>query len=345
MYSEIKNKTTPKPARAPLKIGSTILKNNALLAPMSGVTDVPFRKLAYKLGAGMVVTEMIASQQLAESHPDIQAKAQSSDIAPFVIQLAGREAKWMAAGARVAEGLGADIIDINMGCPAKQVTSGLSGSALMRNLDHALTLIEAVVEAVSVPVTLKMRLGWDEATINAPELAQRAEAAGVQMITVHGRTRCQFYKGKADWQKIAAVKQAVRIPVIANGDAVSFESVLDMLHQSQADGVMIGRGAYGAPWFPGQIADFLAGKRFVKEPSVQEKYAYICEHYEDMLSHYGTYLGVRNARKHLGWYLEKTLESQNDVKYWRAKLCREDDPQCVSDMLSEIYIQRLGVAA
>src|SRR6201986_3091125 len=220
---------------------------------MSGVTDAPFRKLAGALGAGLVVSEMTASDDLARGRPMSRLRCEATGVGPHVVQLAGCETRWMAEGARIAEAAGAEIIDINMGCPARHVTGGQSGSALMRDLDHALTLIEATIAAVKIPVTLKMRLGWDHHSLNAPELARRAEAAGVQMITVHGRTRCQFYKGDADWSAVRAVKDAISVPLVVNGDITSFEKAVTALDLSGADAVMVGRGAQGQPWLPGQI--------------------------------------------------------------------------------------------
>ena len=329
----------------PLGVGSVTLPNRVLLAPMSGITDLPFRRLAQRLGAGLVVTEMIASEQLVQQRPDILRRAKGGELSPFVVQLAGRQAKWMAEGARIAADLGAHIIDINMGCPAKQVTRGLSGSALMRDIDHALELIEAVVGAVPVPVTLKMRMGWDHGSLNAPELARRAEEAGVQMVSVHGRTRCQFFKGRADWTFIARVKAAVSIPVIANGDAKSIEDVPRMLAASGADGVMIGRGACGRPWLPGRAAMLLESGRDPGSPSLAEQKALALEHYEDTLSHYGRELGVRTARKHLGWYVETAARSPHDVKPWRQRLCREGDPERVKDGLAAFFDRQLEAAA
>lgn len=325
-----------------IRVGDVDIQNRVFLAPMSGVSDEPFRKLAARAGAGLVVTEMVASADLVHQKEDVLRRAKGgSCLFPFVVQLAGREAKWMAEAARVAETMGADIVDINMGCPAKQVTGSLSGSALMCDLDHALKLIEATVEAVSVPVTLKMRLGWDEMSLNADELASRAERAGVKMVTVHGRTRCQFFTGEADWAAIARVKRAVSIPVIANGDVHTLEHVEATLVKSGADGVMVGRGAYGRPWLPGVLSAQLKNAP-VAAPDLTEQHALVREHYEEMLLHYGSEHGVRCARKHLGWYVEQVRDcgaqlTAQDIKSWRGRLCRQDDPVTVRRDIDEFY--------
>ena len=306
-----------------------------LLAPLAGITDLPFRNLVTRFGAGLVVSEMVASQEMVEAKPSVRARAELGfGAANTAVQLAGREAHWMAEAARMAEASGARIIDINMGCPAKKVTTGLSGSALMRDVDHALSLIEAVVGAVNVPVTLKTRLGWDETCLNAADLARRAEGAGVQMITIHGRTRCQFYKGAADWDAIRAVGQAVRIPVIANGDITDSASAREAMDRSGADGVMVGRGAQGRPWALAQIAHDLFDAPPPQIPHGAALAQMIVDHYEAMLSFYGLDLGLRVARKHLGWYLEGVDPAL------RREVLTATDPahviRCVTQALPEL---------
>jgi tRNA-dihydrouridine synthase B len=325
-------------------VGKIKTRNRVFLAPMSGVSDEPFRTLAANCGAGLVVSEMVASEDLVKARPDMLRRAAGAGkISPLVIQLAGREAKWMAEGARVAQDLGAAIIDINMGCPARQVTGGLSGSALMRDLDHAMTLIEATVSASAVPVTLKMRLGWDQHSLNAPELARRAEAAGVHIVTVHGRTRCQFYTGQADWPAIRAVKQAVSIPVIANGDAVTPADAKSMLAASGADGVMIGRGSYGRPWWPGVIAEALERGSGIAEPSLAQQSDFTREHHQLILSHYGHEHGNRIARKHLGWLVLRAEQAgricRDTASAWREALLRSTDNGLVAQRLQQFFLR------
>lgn len=320
-----------------LKIGNIPLSAPVIMAPMSGVSDLPFRRIANNLGAPMVVSEMIASEELVKERRHVLRRAEGEGLKPFVIQLAGREPMWMAEGARISEALGADIVDINMGCPAREVTGKLSGSALMRDLDHALSLIEATVAAVKIPVTLKMRLGWDDASLNAPELAKRAEAAGVQLITVHGRTRCQFFKGSADWAKVRPTAEAVSIPVIVNGDITSPSEAATALEQSGAHGVMIGRGAYGAPWQMRRIANFLATGTDPGAPSFVDQSAIATEHISQMLGHYGRDLGLRNARKHIGWYLESSGVDSAFAKLWRQRLCTDSDADRVIINLRNFY--------
>ena len=325
----------------PLKIGDIELANPALLAPMSGVTDAPFRRLAESLGAGLVVSEMTASDDLARGRPISRLRCEATGIGPHVVQLAGCEARWMREGAVIAEAAGADIVDINMGCPARHVTGGQSGSALMRDLAHATSLIEATIAAVKVPVTLKMRLGWDDRSRNAPELARRAEAAGVKMITVHGRTRCQFYKGDADWAAVREVRDAINIPLVVNGDIASFEAAVDALEASGADAVMIGRGAQGQPWLPGQIGRRLAGGAVEAAPQLSVQLGYVRSLYDEICRHYGLRVGLRHARKHLSWALEIAAACGRTpaerLKAWRQTILTSDDPGHVHQALGDAF--------
>lgn len=322
-----------------IKIGTIPLFPPVILAPMAGITDLPFRRIVARFGAGLVVSEMVASAEVMQARPSERAMARAElglTEAATSVQLVGRDPYWMAEAARFVESNGAQVIDINMGCPAKRVTAqggnGACGSALMREPDLALALISAVVGAVSVPVTLKTRLGWDDDHLNAPEIAARAEAAGVQMVTIHGRTRCQFYKGRADWAAIAAVKSAVRIPVIANGDIVDAPSARAALAASGADGVMIGRGIQGAPWRLAQIAAEIYGTPAPAVPQGADLAHLVLDHYEQILDFYGADLGLRVARKHLGWYLDTAGDPRA-----RARILTANQPDIVRDLIIQAF--------
>jgi tRNA-dihydrouridine synthase B len=331
-----------------LKIGDVEVAGRVLSAPMTGVTDLPFRRLLSRLGAPYVATEMVACAEFARGRPDVVRRAAVGGGLPLmVMQLVGREPEWLAQGARMAEAAGAHIIDLNMGCPAKDVTGALAGSALMRDLDQAEALIAAAVGATRRPVTLKMRLGWDAASLNAPELAMRAEQAGVKAITVHGRTRCQFYKGAADWRAVAAVKAATSLPVIVNGDIICADSARRALQQSNADGVMIGRGVYGRPWMIAALQRALVGGEALTDPDAWARFEIVIDHLRDTLAFYGDRLGLRIFRKHLGWYVEQApwpaaAQARREAK---SALCRLETGAEVERALSRLWSPQGRLAA
>jgi nifR3 family TIM-barrel protein len=331
---------SPQPGRGEggaFSIGPVAVPGRAVLAPLSGVTDVAFRRITQRFGAALVVSEMVASDEYVRGAAEARLRAEGEGVSPHVVQLAGCDPRWMGEAARLAEASGADIVDINMGCPAKRVTGGYAGSALMRDLDLAERLIAAAVVAIAVPVTVKMRLGWDDATVNAPELARRAEALGVGVVTVHGRTRQQFYKGEADWGRIGEVAAAVKIPVIANGDVSSAADAARCLSESHAAAVMVGRAAVGRPWLVGQIAVALAGRSY-REPTPAEKTEAAVEHYEALLSLFGREAGLRHARKHLAAYADAAREDGAGVaEAERLTLVTTSEPVAAIAILRRLH--------
>ena len=330
-----------------LFVGSVALDGRAILAPMSGVTDVGMRRIARRFGASLVVSEMVAADDFAQGDDESRLRAEGEGVDPHVVQIAGCDPHWMAEAARLAEASGAAIVDINMGCPAKKVTGGLSGSALMREPALALDLVRATVAAVKIPVTLKMRLGWDHASLNAPELAARAEAEGVALVTVHGRTRQQFYKGKADWAAIRAVRERIAIPLVANGDCAAPADAAEMLRQSGADAVMIGRGAVGRPWLVGEIAYYLRNGAARAALPAQTRLAAALEHYETLLCAFGVAQGLRHARKHLAAYAEHAASDAGrklDAAA-RLRLVTSDDPGEVRALLADFFLMEAAEAA
>lgn len=319
-------------------VGPIALQNNVVLAPMSGLTDAPLRQLAEQFGAGLTISEMVASGELmAGSEDAVRRLERGRHGLPLAVQLSGREPELTAEAARIAEAGGADIIDLNLGCPARRVTGGYAGAALMKEPGRARRLIEHVIGAVKVPVTVKMRLGWDGATRNAPEIALLAEQAGAQMISVHARTRNQFYKGAADWAYVARVADKLTIPLLVNGDITSVEDADAAMASSGASGVMIGRGAVGRPWFPGQAAAYLAGDMVPPDPDRHRMFEIVREHYLAMVGLYGEELGVRCARKHLAAYMEKSGSDGATVRLWRGRVCRSESPAETLELLEQFY--------
>ena len=322
-----------------IKIGNITLEDNVLLAPMSGVTDLPFRRLVKKFGAGLVISEMIASRaMILQTRQSLQKCQKDDSHYPMSVQLAGCDPEVMAEAAKLNEDLGADIIDINFGCPVKKVVNGFAGSALMKDENLATRIMEEVVKAVKIPVTMKTRLGWNYENLNSPSLAKKAENAGIQMLTIHGRTRCQMYNGTANWELISKVKDAVKIPVIANGDIKSSKDAKEALKQSKADGVMIGRACYGKPWLISQINSELRNQE-VTTPSLKEQKNIVLGHFNEMIEHYGEKTAIPLARKHIGWYSAGLPESAE----YRAKINTTPDANLVIDLIEEFYQKQENV--